>query len=74
MPQRSRLAYPASNTQAACTAAVAEAIPSGGRTGVPTAGPDRDSAVLIAYRTGSVARQDAYGPVLPKSLTSMATR
>ena len=40
----------------------------------PWSGPDRDSAVDIAYRTESVARHAACGPEVPKSVTSMATR
>ena len=59
---------------AAWTAAVVEAIPSGGRTGVPVAGPDRDSAVDIAYITGSVACQELCSPSAPKSVTDIVTR
>ena len=43
-------------------------------TGVPVGGPDRDSAVDIAYTTGSVARHVAWGPEAPKSVTDNATR
>lgn len=41
---------------------------------MPVAGPDRDSAVDIAYITGSVACQEACGPSAPKSVTDIATR
>ncbi|OOK77010.1 hypothetical protein BZL29_3844 [Mycobacterium kansasii] len=37
-------------------------MPSGGNTGVPVVGPDRDSEPDIAYSTGSVARHDDRGP------------
>ena len=46
----------------------------GGSTGVPDVGPVRDSAVDMAYSTGSVACHEAYGPPIPKSVTDNATR
>ena len=48
-------------------------MPSGGDTGVPVVGPDRDNEPDSAYSTGSVARHDDLGPVLPKSVTDNAT-
>ena len=38
-------------------------MPSGGNTGVPVGGPDRDSEPDIANSTGSVADHDERGPV-----------
>ncbi len=60
--------------QAACTVAVAVAMPSGGNTGVPVGGPERDSEPDIANSTGSVAHHDDRGPVVPKSVIDSATR
>ena len=44
VPLRNRWKYAASTAHAACTAAVADATPSGGSTGVPDVGPVRDRA------------------------------
>ena len=63
-----------SAAQAAWTAAVAVAMPSGGSTGVPIVGPERDSDPDIANSTGSVADHDERGPVAPKSVIDNATR
>ncbi|CNI42300.1 Uncharacterised protein [Mycobacterium tuberculosis] len=49
-------------------------MPSGGNTGVPVGGPERDSEPDIANSTGSVARHDERGPVAPKSVIDTATR
>src|SRR6201999_860026 len=39
----------------------------------PVVGPDRASDPDSAYSTGSVARHDDRGPVVPKSVTDIAT-